>query len=85
MKTTTTTKRKNALIYNDEHGAPFAALISNPDQTPFFVSCGRDQKARRIRYAYALSDSDAQRLGISGLTWAQEAAHAQIAWTNANA
>ncbi len=76
-------KHKHRLTFCAPTGAPFAALVANPDQAPFFVSCADDNG--RTRYAYALSSADAQRLGFAGLTYNQEAALALKTWKTANA
>ena len=77
-------KHKHRLNFYTPSGAPFAALVANPDQSPFFVSCHTDDNGR-TRYAYALSTFDAQRLGIDKLTYNQEAALALQTWKTANA
>lgn len=52
-------------------GEPFAHLVINRQNARFFVTASRAASGR-VWYMHALSTPDADRLGLSGLTYSEE-------------
>lgn len=59
--------KKQAIIFMDAQKEPFACLVNNPGDSPFFVSCRRlDGK---IHYFFSTTIEAEEKLGIAGLSY----------------
>lgn len=76
--------RKNGVLFMLPDGTPFAFLVANAGQSQFFVSASK-QSDGRTRYSFGLSDADAVRLGISGLSYSAQSDEAARVWAVASA
>ena len=73
--------RANSILFSDGKGEPFAALVANPGQSKFFVTCGRSEAdGGRIRYMFGLSDRDAVKLGLGGMRYLAVSEEAERVW-----
>jgi hypothetical protein len=71
----------NRVVFSNPKGEPFAALIANPGQGRFFVTCHRcPESGNRIRYMFGLSDLDAVSLGIAALRYSAQCEEADRVW-----
>lgn len=76
-------KRKHSVLFMRANGSPLACLVANPNQSPFFVSAFA-QTDGKTRYAFSLSSSDAETLGVSTLGYAELCNEAKRIWESFN-
>lgn len=61
---------KHSIVFHLSSGAPFAALVMNPAERPFFVTASKTDGVSRyvptakLRYMYSICDQDAELLGL---------------------
>ncbi len=73
--------RERAVLFSDGKDEPFAALVANPGQSRFFVSCSRSEAdGGRVRYMFGLADSDAIKLGLAGMRYSAICDEADRVW-----